>query len=159
MRLLDLRGQVWWFKRAIPASCRPAFRGVTTYLVSLETSDVRVAKARRDEVEVETLRLFAAARAGESPTGLSPAERGALWLAILRPIADVRAVGKETSNDSAAMEIGRSLTDEEMEPDAAELARYAEEAERESLRGASRTAFENARLGRVSVCELPSSYP
>jgi hypothetical protein len=52
-RLLDLRGQTWWFRMAIPAACRGYFNGTTTYLQSLGTSDIRAAALRRDKLEVE----------------------------------------------------------------------------------------------------------
>lgn len=137
MRLLDLRGQVWWFKRAIPATCRPAFAGVTTYLRSLETSDVRDAKMRRDALEAETSRMFADARAGRLPmpgATLSPAARGALWRDALRDI--------EASGDDEALALARSV----------------EEDEREALRGPARVAYEAARLGRVPVSEHVEAY-
>lgn len=63
-RLLDLRGNKWWFKRAIPAAVRGAFGGRTDYLVNLETGDLRLAMLRRDGLERDTDRMFADARAG-----------------------------------------------------------------------------------------------
>ncbi len=66
-RLLDLRGNKWWFKRDIPAAVRAAFGGRTAYLVNLETGDIKVASRRRDELERETDQMFADARAGRLP--------------------------------------------------------------------------------------------
>lgn len=63
-RFLQLRGNKWWFKRAIPAAIKRAFGGRTGYLVNLETGDLRLAAQRRDEIERETDKMFANARAG-----------------------------------------------------------------------------------------------
>lgn len=133
MRLLSLKGQVWWFKRDIPASCRPSL-GVTAWLRSLETSDVRVAKERRDELEIETAKLFANIRSGRPVAGLahSAADRGNLWREAIR----------ELSKDAAELA----------------LARHAEEAEKETLRASDRQAFTDARLGRVPVDQYLDAY-
>lgn len=84
MRLLDLRGQVWWFKKAIPADCRRAFGGRGTYLVNLRTSDVRVAKQRRDELEAECNDYFRQVREGVQTSAPSPAEWGQHYRDTLR---------------------------------------------------------------------------
>lgn len=66
-RLLDLRGNKWWFKRDIPSAVRAAFGRRSAYLVNLETGDLKVASRRRDELERETDQMFADARAGRFP--------------------------------------------------------------------------------------------
>ncbi len=63
MRLLDLRGKVWWFLRDVPVDCRSIF-SKKTWLTNLATSDVRVAQERRDLLEVETNQAFVDMRAG-----------------------------------------------------------------------------------------------
>ena len=67
-RYLNLRGNKWWFKRDIPLALRPVFGRGTAYLVNLETSDLRVAISRRDELARETDRLFSDAKAGKAIT-------------------------------------------------------------------------------------------
>lgn len=81
MRFLTLKGQVWWFRLAIPEACRSYFKGQTTYLQTLDTGDIRMAKALRDEVEPEVRRLFAGIKAGTtiSKPEMGAEERGALW--------------------------------------------------------------------------------
>ena len=64
----------------------------------------------------------------------------------------------EPHSDTSALELGRILTDEEMEPDEMQLALDAEEAEREGLRGAAKVAYESALLGRVAVTEHLEAY-
>src|SRR5687768_13888362 len=91
MRLLDLRGQTWWFKKAIPAECRNAFKGQGTYLVNLRTSDVRVAKGRRDELDAECTEYFRQVRTGEQAATLSGREKGLLYRETLRTLAHERA--------------------------------------------------------------------
>ena len=100
-------------------------------MTNLATSDIRVAKERRDELEAETARAFADMRAGRwvGGTALPPAARGALW--------------RETFAALSA--------DPDANPEELSLARDAEEAEREALRRGPRKAFDDARLGRVSV--------
>jgi integrase len=127
MRLLDLRGQTWWFKRDIPLACRAAYGGTGAYLRSLETSDIRVAKMRRDELEIETSGLFEGIRSGRLAPGsaLSEIERGHLWRAtLMTPEAD---------------------------PEAADTVRHAMEAERAAMRGTQRRAFDDGLLARVPV--------
>jgi integrase len=133
MRLLDLRGKVWWFLRDVPSDCRSVY-GKKTWLTNLGTSDVRVAQKRRDELELETKQAFADMRAGtwKPKVGLSVSARGTLWRETLHSLAD--------------------------DPEALELAVYAEEGERDNLRGRAREVFEDASLGRVSVDHYLNDY-
>lgn len=64
LRYLVLRGLKYWFKRDIPAAIRSHFGGKSAYLVNLQTSDLRAAMARRDEIKRETDKLFHDARSG-----------------------------------------------------------------------------------------------
>lgn len=64
-RLLDLRGQTWWFRMAIPAACLDHFHGKTMYMQSLNTGDIKQAMAQRDILEREVRSLFARVKAGE----------------------------------------------------------------------------------------------
>lgn len=88
MRLLDLRGQTWWFKIDIPKACRSHF-GRTTYLENLRTADVRTAKQLRDGLEGHCRSLFHDVRSGKivDAAALSAADRGSLWRQTL---ADLR---------------------------------------------------------------------
>jgi integrase len=61
---MDLRGRTWWFKRAIPAAVRDQFGGRTAYVKSLETGDLALAMARRDELERQTTTEFRDAASG-----------------------------------------------------------------------------------------------
>ena len=64
-RLLDLKGQTWWFRMAIPAACLNHFHGKTMYMQSLNTGDIKQAMAKRDILEREVRTLFARVKAGE----------------------------------------------------------------------------------------------
>ncbi|MFN3723676.1 MAG: tyrosine-type recombinase/integrase [Paracoccaceae bacterium] len=152
-RLLRLQGETWWFKQDVPAACQ-AICGKKVWMENLATADVRVAKARRDALEAETKQAFADMRAGRWAKGreLSPSDRGALWRETLIALSlQQRADGRELVRDKSAIETGWSLSSEELEPDQADVAHHAEEAERDSLRGSEKVAFEDARLGRVAV--------
>ena len=144
MRLLSLKGQVWWFKRDIPAACRASL-GVTAWLRSLETSDIRVAKVRRDELELETTRLFADIRSGKSlaPGSASPALRGNLWREAITALSE-----EVDANDDDDGEGSEEL----------DLARHAQDAERDALRAADKRTFDDARLGRVPVDHYLDAY-
>lgn len=64
-RLLVLKHDRWWFRRAVPVSCRKALGLGGFYLVNLGTSDLKVAQGRRDDLEAETAALFGDAKAGK----------------------------------------------------------------------------------------------
>lgn len=131
MRLLSLRGQVWWFRRNIPAACRASL-GVTAWLRSLETSDIRVAKVRRDELEQETTRLFADIQSGRpiAPESASPALRGNLWREAMTALSEEVDANDDDGEGSEELD----------------LARHAQDAEREALRATDKRAFDDARL-------------
>ncbi|ARS70068.1 hypothetical protein C7U62_01285 [Mesorhizobium loti] len=63
--MLDLRGQTWWFRMAVPAACLDHFDGKTMYMQSLNTGDIKQAMAQRDILEREVRTLFARVKAGE----------------------------------------------------------------------------------------------
>lgn len=153
LRLLRLQGQVWWFKRDVPADCQTIY-GKNVWMENLATSDVRVAKERRDELEDETRRAFAEMRLGRwsKGQGLSPADRGALWREQIVPLSEARkGLNEKTTPTLEERKLGWDLTPEEMAPDDLELAVFAAEAERDNLRGAERAAFESALSGHVPV--------
>lgn len=105
MRLLDLRGRVWWFKKAIPADCQKAFGGRGTYLVNLRTSDVRVAQQRRDELDAECVEYFRQVRSGAKTTGRSAREWGQLYRDALQSMSEdqQRPGDREESDYSLTM--------------------------------------------------------
>jgi integrase len=152
LRLLRLQGQTWWFKRDVPAACQPYY-GKPTWMENLGTSDVRVAKDLRDRWEAETTKAFADMRAGRwvKGAGLSPSARGALQREALRTLAGAHQLPSAPDSSHAGWELGLDLSHEEMEPDELDLAREAEEAEREGLRGAAKVAYEAAFLGHLLV--------
>lgn len=134
MRLLNLRGQVWWFMRDLPADCRAIF-GKKTWLTNLGTSDVRAAIEQRDRLEAETTEAFKKMRAGtwKPKDALSAPERGQLYLEQITALAD----GPEA------------------DADALELVVVAAEAERDNYRGQQKAAFKEAVRGAVEVdCHL-----
>jgi hypothetical protein len=63
-RHLTLKGLTWWAKLEIPKDCRSVLGGKTALPQSMETGDIRLARARRDEFERDTKAVFAAIRAG-----------------------------------------------------------------------------------------------
>lgn len=63
-----MRGLKYWFRRDIPQALRIHFENKTAYLVNLETSDLREALKRRDDLIRETDQLFDQARDGKLPT-------------------------------------------------------------------------------------------
>lgn len=67
-KYLNMRGLKYWFKREIPHGVRVSFENKTAYLVNLQTSDLREALKRRDELVRETNLLFEQARHGLLPT-------------------------------------------------------------------------------------------
>lgn len=134
-RLLDLRGQTWWFRMAIPAACRAYFNGTTTYLQSLGTSDVRTAALRRDKLEIEVRELFARVKAGEV---IGPTEQ----------LAELRGALTRTVITEASVDGGEALED----------AVWAAEAEVESLRGKARERFERALAGDHPVDHYCDAY-
>lgn len=140
MRLLDLRGQTWWFKRAIPADCRKRFGGRTAHLVNLQTSDIRVAKRRRDQLEAETTEYFELIRQGGAAQEVSPREWGLRYREVLTdPATDRGDGGPDDYSDYDA-------------------ARDAAEARAETYRGRDRSEFEDALHGRVPVEQHLDSY-
>jgi integrase len=133
MRCLVQKGNTWWFQKGIPKDLRPAFGGRANVLQNLQTSDVRVAKEGRDLLDRETAQLFTEAREGrgESNPVAIAAQRARYWREVLAEIED----------------------DEHLD-----IARDAEEAERERLRGPARRAYEDALLGRVPIDEHLEAY-
>lgn len=140
MRLLDLRGQIWWFKKAIPADCRKAFGGRATHLVNLRTSDVRVAKQRRDELDAEVADLFRQVRAGGTIQEPSPRELGERYRELL---------------SDPALERSTDGPDEVSEFD---IALLSAEDRAERLRGRAQSEFLDALHGRVAVDQHLEAY-
>lgn len=138
MRLLRLKGHVWWFQRDVPAACLAAI-GKGSVAKSLETSDVRIATERRDQVEIETTRLFSDIQSGKPAIAATaaPALRGQLWRETITALFEA---------------------DDDEDTEELDLARHAQEAEREALRAADKRAFDDARLGRVQIDHYLDAY-
>ncbi|WP_222037251.1 tyrosine-type recombinase/integrase [Rhizobium laguerreae] len=134
-RLLDLKGQTWWFRIAIPQACRSYFNGTTMYLQSLETGDIKVAIARRDKLEPEVRALFARVKTGEV---ISTSEE----------LAELRGELSKAAIAEALTEGG----------EAAEDAVWAAEAEADSLRGKARERFTRAVAGDHPVDHYLDAY-
>lgn len=65
-RLLVLKHDRWWFRRAIPVPCREALGRGKFYMENLETSDLKTAQSLRDELEKDTKETFEAILSGGS---------------------------------------------------------------------------------------------
>lgn len=152
MRLLNLRGQVWWFMRDLPADCRAVY-GKKTWLTNLGTSDVRAAMEQRDKLEIETTEAFKRMRAGtwNPKDALSAPERGQLYRNQIAAL-----VGGSHGSDDAELVPFEEGDDDE--PDALELVVLAADAERDSYRGPARAAFEGAVRGAVEVDHHLDAY-
>ncbi|WP_374369749.1 tyrosine-type recombinase/integrase [Tabrizicola sp.] len=155
MRLLNLRGQVWWFMRDLPADCRAVY-GKKTWLTNLCTSDVRAAMEQRDRLEVETTEAFKKMRAGtwNPKDALSAPERGQLYRDQIAALVG----GSEGSDGTGERELVAFVEGDADEPDALELLVLAAEAERDSYRGAQRAAYEGAVKGAVTVDHHLDAY-
>lgn len=155
MRLLNLRGQVWWFMRDLPADCRAVY-GKKTWLTNLCTSDVRAAMEQRDRLEVETTEAFKKMRAGawNPKDALSAPERGQLYR---EQVAALVSVSEESGGADALEPVAFAKGDAD-EPDALELLVLAAEAERDSYKGPQRAAFEGAVKGSVAADHHLDAY-
>lgn len=140
MRLLDLRGQTWWFKKAIPADCRKAFKGRGTYLVNLQTSDVRLAKERRDELDAEFTDYCRQVRQGVETGEMSARGEGLRYRDTLRTIA------KHGDHSEPGWSSPYDLTLE------------AAESAAERYRGKERREFEAGLEGKVDVGQHLEAY-
>jgi integrase len=160
LRHLELKGQTWWFRREIPRECRPFEGGRRTDKVNLETSDVRLAKSRRDELERETDQRWADMRAGRyvPAARMTPAQRGALWRETLVELREMHPSGKPGASPAIPWDALSPEEQAEIEDDPLQVALDVEEMERERLTGADRRAFDVARLGRVPVDHHLEAY-
>lgn len=160
LRHLELKGQTWWFRREIPRECRPFEGGRRTDKVNLETSDVRLAKSRRDELERETDQRWADMRAGRYVPAdrMTPAQRGALWRETLAELRESHPSGKPGASPAIPWDALSLDKQAEIEDDPLQVALDVEEMERERLTGADRRAYDEARLGRVPVDHHLEAY-
>jgi integrase len=136
-RLLTLKGLTWWAKLEIPKDCRATLGGKTALPESMETGDIRQARVRRNEFESATKAIFASIRAGTyDPQGkvVASSARGALWRETLMQMRG----------------------DPDLPDGVLETAVYAEEAERDNLRGAERATYDRALRG---VCPFDHHAP
>lgn len=142
-RHLELKRRIWWFKIGVPVAMRSHFDGRTHHRENLQTSDMRVAMERRDQVERDTRSLFRDIAAGKviSPATLSARERGTLWREAL--------VELRVADDDAQDAFGWSPLD---------VATSVAEEETERLHGKERKEFEDALVGKVPVDEHLEAY-
>ena len=133
-RLLVLKHNRWWFRRAIPVACQRALDRGKFYMVNLETSDLKVAQRLRDALETETSKAFADIRSGKTiaKQTLSARELGLLY--------------RETLAEAAERDTG------EEDDDAYEIVRLSAEATAEALRNETdRRAFLDALHAKEDV--------
>ncbi|MER9521502.1 tyrosine-type recombinase/integrase [Mesorhizobium sp. M0614] len=142
-RHLELKRRIWWFKIGVPVAMRSHFDGRTHHRENLQTSDMRVAMERRDQVERDTRSLFRDIAAGKviSAATLSAREHGTVWRETL---TDLRV-----ADDDARNEFGWSPLD---------IAVSVAEEATERLRGKDRKEFEDAFTGKVPVDEHLEAY-
>lgn len=143
-RFLDLRGQTWWFRLAIPEACRGHFDGKTMYLQSLETGDIKTAMKRRDEIEPEVRALFAGIKAGAIPSkaALTARDRGAMWRETVADLKRNPDAYRADPGEYSMYDIARDLAEEEAE----------------RLRNKDRKEFNDAFAGKVPVDEHLEAY-
>ena len=148
-RLLTLRGLTYWFRKAVPEDCTADY-GANFFLVNLHSGDLRHVQGLRDRLEAGAKQIVQDIRAGRwangrklslggidaSGGGLLPEQRGELWQATLQQME----------------------SDPDTDPDQLELARYAEEQERERLRKAARRQFEKGRKGAFPIDRYLADY-
>ncbi|MER9231426.1 tyrosine-type recombinase/integrase [Mesorhizobium sp. M0622] len=135
-RHLELKRRIWWFKIGVPVAVRRHFDGKTHHRENLQTSDMRVAMERRDQVERDTRSLFRDIAAGKviSPATMSARERGTVWRETL---VDLKA-----ADDHGQLDFAMGLAEDESE----------------RLRGSERKEFEDAFTGKVPVDEHLEPY-
>ncbi|WP_342070959.1 tyrosine-type recombinase/integrase [Yoonia algicola] len=139
--LLTLKGNRWWFRQGIPKPVHRVTGGPSFIMINLETSDIREAKRRRDDIEAFTRTQFRDVRDGlrgafelpdwfpsaqpsGRPMGLSGAARGAI----------IRAAMDGAEDDDEKLMIVRAA-----------------EAEADRMKPAQRKAFEDAMSGQVKI--------
>jgi integrase len=141
-RLLVLKHNRWWFRRAIPSACQSALGRGQFYMVNLDTSDLKAAQRLRDELEKDTAEAFAAILSGTTVAAatLTAREQGILHREAIAAAAEV----------------------DEGEPDTVgplEAAIWSAESTAESFREETeRDAFSDALQGREDVGAHVEAY-
>lgn len=114
-RLLVLKHDRWWFRRAIPAACQVALGRGQFYMVNLETSDLKPAQRLRDELERDTAEAFAAIKSGKSVAAitLSAKELGILNREQIAALVDHQQDGPDAMPGlyEAALESAEAATE------------------------------------------------
>jgi integrase len=154
-KYLVRKGNTFWFRRGIPAPIRPAFGGTAFYLANLQTSDLREAKARRDQLAKECEAAFTAAREGR---GRRSAEDHVKALA--EEWAKQRAESRDDPHAWTARYYGKrpdEIADEDVESVEALIQEQGERIEAEHGEGAAET-FANIAYGRVAVDHHLDAY-
>lgn len=135
-RLLVLKHNRWWFRRAVPSVCQKALGGGKFYMVNLETSDLKSAQRLRNELERDTTEAFAAIKSGDNVAAatLTAKEQGILHREQIAALVDHQQEGPEES------------------PGLYDVALESAEATAEAFRGAEeRQAFMDAWHGKEDV--------
>lgn len=135
-RLLTLKYNRWWFRRAVPADCQAELGRGPWYMENLETSDLKIAQRLRDQLEKDTDDAFAAIRQGRFGTtsAMPPRERGILAKEAIAAAVDDQQDGPDDG------------------PGQYELAIWSAEDTAESFRAETdRAAFVDALHGREDV--------
>lgn len=83
-RLLVLKHNKWWFRRAVPAALQALVGRGAFYMVNLNTGDLKLAQRLRNELERDTSELFDTLREGARP--LTPREQGLMHRELIREL-------------------------------------------------------------------------
>lgn len=110
-RLLVLKHNRWWFRRAIPAACQKALGRGAFFMENLETSDLKVAQRLRDALERDTSELFEAIRSGKMRAAkeLTAKELGLRYREALAEAAE-HDTGEDDGNPYAVAVVSAEAT-------------------------------------------------
>lgn len=143
-RLLMIKGNRWWFRQGVPKPVREVAAGPAFIMINLETSDIREAKRRRDDLEGLTRIQFREIREGGREAFDIPE-----WSPASGPQRRPRALPAAARGalTRAAMDAALAAEDN----DELRLIVHAAEAEADRMKPAQRKAFEDVLGGRVKI--------
>ncbi|MGJ8587679.1 MAG: tyrosine-type recombinase/integrase [Yoonia sp.] len=142
--LLMLKGNRWWFRQGIPKPVHKVTGGSSFIMINLETSDIRQAKGRRDDIEALTRIQFRDIREGL---------RNALELPDWSPSKEPsgRPLGLPAAARGALTRVALDAADDADDDAQRWLIMQAAEAEADRMNPAQRKAFEDAMSGHVKI--------
>jgi len=141
-RLLTLKGNVWWFRKGVPAGIRRVIGGPEYYMINLQTSSITEAKKLRDKLDASIRVQFDEVRDGRR-RALEDFHVGEEGSTPRRP--------PEIHTATLRGEINRIAMAEAEDSDELGLIIEAAEAEADAMCPAQREAFEKALEGKVEI--------